>query len=119
MPDIKRTFTMKDLIDGPLRGASNTPLKAGKQPVGIREAVGQVRRDRRRTKEQSEKLIREFLYSQTEPVVFLDIMDHLERRESPILRRIIEEMVASGEVEQTQDFGAGPLIPRYLYQAKR
>lgn len=102
-----------------LGSASDARLKGEKLQQGRGETVGQVRRDNRRTKEQSEKLIREFLVGQDETVVFLDICDYLNRRPSPILRQIVEEMAARGEVEITQDFGAGPLIARNLYRMVR
>lgn len=113
------SFSISDLMGPVQSSASNARLKA-ENPIEVRgEAVGQVRRDRRRTKEQSEVLIREFLWAQTEAVVFLDICDYLQRRPSPILRQIVEELVKSGEVIQEQDFGAGPLIARNLYRVNR
>lgn len=110
---------MKQLADSIVGSASDARLNDKNPKQGTGEAVGQVRRDRRRTKEQSEILIREFLWAQHEPVVFLDICDYLQRRPSPILRQIVNDLVASGEVEETTDFGAGPLIARHLYQVKR
>jgi len=113
------SFSMNDLMNSVVGRASDAHQKPQKLQEVRGEVVGQVRRDRRRTKEQSETLIREFLLSQSENVVFLDICDHLERRPSPALRRILEEMVASGEVIMEQDFGAGPLIARNLYRVNR
>jgi len=110
----------RDEINEYLEGrASNALFKPQNAGRATGEAVGQVRKDRRRSKEQSETLIKEFLMAQSEDVVFLDICDHLNRRPSPILRLILEEMVGRGEVILTQDFGAGPLIARHLYRVKR
>lgn len=107
-------------IDEYLRGsASNARLNPQNAKQAVGEAVGQVRKERRRTKDESERLIKEFLLGQTDSVVFLDICDHLNRRPSPILRQILEEMVGRGEVIVTQDFGAGPLIARNLYRVNR
>lgn len=113
------TFSISDLIDSDQSSASDAHLNAKNLIAVSWQAVGQVRRDRRRTKEQSEKLIKEFLWAQTGAVVFLDICDYLERRPSPILRQIVEEMAARGEVIIEQDFGAGPLIARNLYRVNR
>lgn len=113
------SFSMEELtqqIFGRASDARHNPKNAGR---ATGEAVGQVRRERRRTKDQSEKLIREFLLAQTEAVVLLDICDHLNRRPSPALRTILEEMQARGEVVIEQDFGAGPVIARNLYRAVR
>lgn len=113
------TLTRQEIDEYLVGSASNARLNPQNAKQAVGEAVGQVRRDRRRTKEQSETLIREFLFAQKEAVVFLDICDHLGRRPSPILRQIVEQMVERGELTVEQDFGAGPLIARNLYRVNR
>lgn len=113
------TFNRDEINEWFLGSASNARLNPQNAGGGTREAVGQVRKERRRTKDESEKLIREFLWTQTDAVLFLDICDHLNRRPSPILRRIVEGMVERGELLVEQDFGAGPLIARNLYRVNR
>lgn len=113
------TFNIMDLMKSVPGSASDAHLNPQNAGRATGEAVGQVRRERRRSKDESEKLIREFLWNQSEDVVFLDICDHLNRRPSPILRQIVEGMVERGELIVSQDFGAGPLIARNLYRVKR
>lgn len=79
--------------------------------------VGRRKKDRRRTAEETRKLIKRFLVKQGGWVTLLAICDHLERDPGPHLRRILVTMIDAGEVEGTQDFAAGPTIPRYLYRA--
>ena len=114
------TFSMDELKQSfGLSSASDARQKAKSSPVETGEAVGQVRRDRRRTKDDSERLIREFLWAQDDWVLFLDICDALNRRPNRLLRQIVNDMVASGELLQEVDHGAGPLIPRHLYRVNR
>jgi hypothetical protein len=119
MPDIKRTFSMEDLMPETVRSASDAHRKGKKRPVGTGEAVGQVRRDNRRLKNETEELIREYMQSQTDDVLLLDICDALKRRPSPIIRDIVTAMVDSGELQRSIDYGAGPTLPRYLYRMSR
>lgn len=81
--------------------------------------VGRRKKDRRRTAEETAKLIKKFLIKQREWVTLLSICEHLDRDPGPHLRRILDTMIAAGEIEREMDYGAGPSIPRYLYRAKK
>lgn len=119
MPDIKRTFSIAELMQDQNKSASDAHHIPQIHTQGRGEPVGRVRRDNRRLKSDTEKLIREFMQDQTEEVLLLDICDHLERRPSPIIREIVAGMVDSGELIRRVDYGAGPTLPRYLYSVAR
>lgn len=119
MPSFKMTDFSDDEIRQAYGGASNARQMVDNRPYMKREVVGQVRREKKRLKGESEILIREFMSQQTEGVLFLDICDHLNRRPSPILRQIVNDMVLSGELVREEDFGAGPLIARHIYKFVR
>lgn len=78
-----------------------------------------VGRRGKRSVQETETLIREFVASSKEPVTLLQICDHLDRSVAPHYRAILARMVDAGEVRMTMDYGAGPSIPRYLYQRAR
>lgn len=106
------TFSMQDLMDQEPGGAFNARSTRLFGNQGGEPAVG---RRRRRLATDTAALIRKFMAEQTEPVLLLDICDYLERRPGPHLRRILREMVQDGELIQTEDFGAGPLVPRHWF----
>lgn len=81
--------------------------------------VGRRKKDRRRTADETAKLISKYLLKQRGWTTLLDICDHLDRSPGPHVRRILDAMIEAGEVERIQDFGAGPAIPRYLYRSKK
>lgn len=79
--------------------------------------VGRKKKDRRRSADDTTKLIKKFLIKQAGWVTLLSICEHLDRDPGPHLRRIIDAMIDAGEVLRKTDHGAGPSIPRYLYRA--
>lgn len=81
--------------------------------------VGRRKKDRRRTAEETEKLIKKYLNKQGGWVTLLAICEVLDRDPGPHLRRILDTMIQAGEVLRKTDHGAGPSIPRYLYKAVR
>jgi len=113
------SFTVKELEES-LYGRASDAHQITKNQRPVRgEVVGELRREKRRLRSESEQLIREFMLAQKKPVLFLDICDHLQRRPSPLLRQIVSDMVASEELILEEDYGAGPLIPRHLYRVNR
>lgn len=113
------SFSIDDLRKS-VFGSASDAHQIVKNPRPVRgEVVGELRREKRRLRSESEQLIRDFLAGQKNAVLFLDICDHLQRRPSPLLRQIVSDMVTSGELIQEVDYGAGPLIARHLYRVNR
>lgn len=83
------------------------------------EAEIMVGRKGKRTQDESERLIKEFIYRSKKPVTFLDICQHLGRKPAAHFRKMLDKMVESGEVLKSADYAAGPSIPRYLYRRAR
>jgi hypothetical protein len=81
--------------------------------------VGRRKKDRRRTADETSKLIKKYLSKQVGWSTLLSICEALDRDPGPHLRRILDTMIESGEVLRKTDYGAGPSIPRYLYKAVR
>lgn len=75
-----------------------------------------VGRKGKRPTEESERLIKEFIYTSKKPVTFLDICQHLGRKPGAHFRAMVDKMVKAGEVVKTSDYAAGPSIPRHLYR---
>lgn len=109
------SFKIEELEQSVVGSALNTRLKAesGRQTRG--KAVGQVREDRRRTPEESERLIREFIYKQKKPALFLDICDALDRKPSALLRALVNDMVARKVLVKTEHPSIAGNIPTYKY----
>jgi len=119
MPEKKFTFSRDDLMAVEMESASDARLKTKNDGSTRGGMAGQVRRDNRRLKNETEQLIREYMQGQTDDVLLLDICDALNRRPSPIIRDIVAAMVESGELERSEDNGAGPTLKRYLYRMSR
>jgi len=115
MPTLDRAEIEKYMVTS----AEYAPNKPQNRRGGQEETVGRKRRPERRTPEESERLIREFIWKQKKAVTFIQICDHLERGESAIFRRILDRMVESGEVIKETDWQGASLIPRYKYLANR
>lgn len=115
MPSFNRDELRGDALRRALEAEATHPKKQG----GQGQSVGWEPRDKRRSAEETEKLIKSFLKSQKKPVPLMDICNHLERRPGPHLRRIMDMLIARGEVDQSEDYGAGPSIPRHLYRMAR
>ncbi len=106
------TYSMNDLMMSQFGRALNAQELEQKSQEGTKPMAG---RRGKRSLEVSRTLIFNFIAGANEPVTFLEICDHLERKPSPHFRTILKELMASGQVEQTMDYGAGPLLPRFLY----
>lgn len=115
MATFNRDELEKSVPDGAFNVRSTHSVLQGEEIA----RVGRRKKDRRRTADETTKLIKKFLVKQGIWVTLLTICEHLERDPGPHLRRILDTMIEAGEVERVQDFGAGPSIPRYLYRAKK
>jgi CTP-dependent riboflavin kinase len=113
------SFSRDDLERSVIGSAFNPQSTHSFQSVEEVTRVGRRKKDRRRTAEDTAKLIKKFLVKQGKWVTLLDICDHLDRAPGPHLRRILDTMIEAGEVERDQDLGAGPSIPRHLYRAAK
>lgn len=111
------TISMSDLMDSEIGRAFNAQEIARKEQEATKLMAG---RRGKRSLEVSKTLILSFIAQATEPVTFLEICDHLQRKPSPHFRLILKDLMTSGDVVQEMDYGAGPLLPRFLYSlAKR
>lgn len=109
------SFKIEELEQSVLGSAPNTRLKGKNGHQTGEKAVGQMRQERRRTPEESERLIRDFIYKQKKPALFLDICDHLERKPSAMLRALVNDMVARGVLIKTDHPSIAGNIPTYKY----
>ena len=113
------SFRREELEQSVYGSATNVQRSHLGNQRGDAQTVGEAqrmpgRRDRR-TAEQNMALIKTFIAEAGRPVLLLEICDHLGRKPSPHLRSILTTLVATGEVVQTQDYGAGPVVPRFWY----
>lgn len=69
----------------------------------------------KRSMAESEALIRAFILEAEEPVTMLQILDHIERASAPHLRRIVSDLVKTGEVVKGEDLSIGGNLPRFWY----
>lgn len=111
------SFSREDLERSVDPGAFN--LRSTHSNLASEEVtrVGRRKKDRRRTADETEKLIKKYLNKQGGWVTLLSICEVLDRDPGPHLRRILDTMIQAGEVLRKTDYGAGPSIPRYLYKA--
>lgn len=79
--------------------------------------VGRRKKDRRRSADETAKLINKYLRKQSGWVPLLYICDHIDRRPGPHLRAILDNMIAQGLIEKTVDEESPKQLPRYLYRA--
>jgi len=113
MPSFSRDDLERSVGLGALNAHSTHSILNGEEVT----RVGRRKKDRRRSADETEKLIKKYLVKQGKWVLLLDICDHLDRAPGPHIRRILDTLIAAGEVERVQDYGAGPSIPRFLYRA--
>lgn len=112
MPSFKIEELRHAVFGSALNAQEMTPKTGG-------EVSRMVGRRGKRSVQETETLIREFIASSNEPVTLLQICDHLDRSVAPHYRAILARLVNAGEVKMTMDYGAGPSIPRYLYSHNR
>lgn len=74
---------------------------------------------RRRLNVDTMELINTFLSEKKEWCTLLDICEHIDRRPSPNIRKIMTDLIEAGRIEVTHDFGAGPSVPRFWYRTKK
>jgi len=79
--------------------------------------VGRRKKDRRRSADETAKLIKKYLGKHPGWIPLLDICDHLDRSPGPHLRAILDAMIEQGLIEKTVDEESLKQLPRYLYRA--
>lgn len=112
MPSFSREELEQSVYGGALNARSTQSVLKSEEVT----RVGRKKKDRRRNADETAKLIKKFLVKHDGWVTLLDICNSLDRSPGPHIRRILETMIEAGEVDRVQDFGASPLIPRYLYK---
>jgi len=113
------SFSMQDLAQSVLGRASVAEPSHLQNREGEEIAVGRGKKQQRRSSEATKKLIKEFMAGADRPVTMLEICEMLKREPAPHFRAFMREMEQAGEVQKTEDYGAGPSIPRFLYTLKR
>lgn len=79
--------------------------------------VGRRKKDRRRSADETAKLIKKYLAKRAGWVRLLDICDHLDRSPGPHLRAILDAMIAQGLIEKTVDEESLKQLQPFLYRA--
>ncbi len=105
-------FSMDELKKSVLGSASNALEYTPEKQVEEKRMVG--RRGKRST-EESEALIREFILGAKGPVTMLQICDSIGRVPAPHFRAMVSRLVASGEVQKIEEIGEGGNLPRFKY----
>lgn len=115
MPNFDRDALRGDALRSALDAHSTHSILTSEEVT----RVGRRKKDRRRTADETSKLIKKHLTKQGGWTTLLSICEALDRDPGPHLRRILDTMIQDGEVLRKTDYGAGPSIPRYLYKAVR
>lgn len=115
MPSFSREELEQSVPSGAFNARSTHAILSSEEVT----RVGRRKKDRRRTADESSKLIKKFLIKQGGWTTLLAICEALDRDPGPHLRRILDTMIEAGEILRKTDYGAGPSIPRYLYKAVR
>lgn len=110
------TLTMQELMQSQFGRALNAQEMASKNQEGVKPMAG---RRGKRSLQESEALIIKFVAGAKKPVTFLEICDSLERKPAPHFRAIIDRLVEAKLFKKDEDFGAGPLIPRFKYSLRK
>ena len=113
---LKNTTITRDEIDQ-MFGRRTSDVRD--LPILKQEGQTMAGRVGKRSQQESERLIREYIYQAKKPVTFTQICEYLDRRPAGHLRAMVDAMVASGEVKKEHDYEAGPSIPRFLYSVNR
>lgn len=112
MASLKMSDFTQDEIKAVYGHASNALQLSAKKAEEVIKVVG---RRGKRSVEQTEVLIKEFILKSEEPVTVLQICDHIGRAPAPHLRRIIEGLVTAGIVIKASDASIGGNLPRFWY----
>jgi len=83
------------------------------------EAKAMAGRKGKRPLQETETLILTFIAGSKTPVTLMQICEHLERKPAPHYRAILRDLEARGKIIKTEDYEAGPSIPRFLYSINR
>jgi len=110
------SFKIEELRTAVYGSALNAQEMTSEKREETKRVVG---RRGKRSVQETETLIREFITGADKPVTLLEICDHLERSVAPHYRAILARLVDAGEIRMSMDYGAGPSIPRYLYSHNR
>lgn len=110
------SLTMQDLLNSPEGRALNARELALKKQQEVKPMAG---RRGKRSLQESEALIIKFVAGAKKPVTFLEICDSLERKPAPHFRAIIDRLIETGLFKRDEDYGAGPLIPRFKYSLRK
>jgi hypothetical protein len=84
-------------------------------PKKAEEVIRVVGRRGKRSLAESEMLIKNYILGSSEPVTMLQILDHIQRANAPHFRKIIDNLVATGQVAKAADNSVGGNLPRFWY----
>ena len=107
------TFKMSDLQQSEDISTTVVRPSQGNYQRGRDKAMGRVVR---RTVEETKMLIMTCVFEAGRPVTFLEICDYLERRPTPHLRGIVNEIAKDGQLLQEADEAPGGIMPRFWYR---
>lgn len=106
------SFSMEELRQSVYGNALNASELA---PKKVEEVIRVVGRRGKRSMEQSEALIKEFILQSEEPVTMLQICDHIGRAPAPHFRKIVDNLVRAGIVARGEDRSVGGNLPRFWF----
>jgi len=106
------SFSMDDLKKAVYGHALNAEELA---PKKAEEGFTVVGRRGKRSMAESGTLIKNFILEANKPVTMLQICDHIGRAPAPHFRRIVNDLVNTGQVDKFEDVSEGGNLPRYLY----
>lgn len=114
------SFMMDELrkvmgYDGDVHMTSPMTSNSEKSERGLM-AVGRVQG---RTVDETKTLIKSVLEQATDTMTRGEIFKAIERKNTPHLRNILNEMVASGEVVEETTLAVNRMMNRYLYSLPR
>lgn len=111
MDELKRSMGYSDDVSLTSPMTSNSEKsERGKTIVGRMQG---------RTVDESKALIKSVLSNATEPMTRGEIFKAMERKNTPHLRNILNEMVAAGEVIEETDLAVSRMMVRYWYSLPR
>lgn len=111
MDDLKKAMGYSDDV----HWTSSVTSNSEKSEKGLTR-VGRLQG---RTPEETKTLIKNVLAEATEPMTRGEIFKAIERKNTPHLRNILGEMVASGDVIEETGLSVSLTMVRYLYSLPR
>lgn len=107
------TFRMEDLQDKNTKiDTVSIPYRSEKSDRS-NKAMGQVAR---RSLDETKKLIKSAIKNEKRAMTFREIARSIERKPTPRLRQILNDMVASGELFQDVDLAVAGNMDRFWYR---